>query len=43
MESQPQNLEFKINPKNFHPCKLSYEPKHSEKLKMWIIEYVNIF
>ena len=21
MESQPQNLEFRINPENFHPCK----------------------
>ena len=21
MESQPQNPEFRINPKNFHPCK----------------------
>ena len=20
MESQPQNLEFRINPENFHPC-----------------------
>ena len=20
MESQPQNPEFRINPKNFHPC-----------------------
>ena len=23
MESQPQNPEFRINPENFHPCKLS--------------------
>ena len=21
MESQPQNPEFRIHPKNFHPCK----------------------
>ena len=21
MESQPQNLEFRINPENLHPCK----------------------
>ena len=23
MESQPQNPEFRINPKNFHPCMCS--------------------
>ena len=23
MESQPQNPEFRINPENFHPCKLA--------------------
>ena len=22
MESQPQNTEFRINPENFHPCKV---------------------
>ena len=24
MESQPQNPEFRINPENFHPCKLTF-------------------
>ena len=51
MESRSQNPEFRINPnnfhpcnsENFHPCKLGYEPKHSKKLKMWIIEYVKLF
>ena len=27
MESRPQNPEFRINPKNFHPCKHIFESK----------------
>ena len=29
MESQPQNPEFRINPENFHPCKLVTDLKSS--------------
>ena len=25
MESQPQNPEFRINPENFHPCRLKWK------------------
>ena len=25
MESQPQNLEFRINPENFHPCEKGFK------------------
>ena len=34
MESQPQNLEFRNNPENFHPCKHKIHKKteiHQEK------------
>ena len=30
MESQPQNPEFRINPENFHPCRIC---KHGHLLE----------
>ena len=33
MESQPQNPEFRINPKNFHPC--AYIQKHLSHFFSW--------
>ena len=32
MESQPQNLEFRINPENFHPCTLANNEEQDEML-----------
>ena len=41
MESQPQNLEFRINPENFHPCYchlLSID--YSAYIQMYFGDYV---
>ena len=27
LESQPKNLEFRINPENFHPCKIDQKDR----------------
>ena len=40
MESQPQNLEYRINPENFHPCahcinmygKIRFKGKNTKKV-----------
>ena len=31
MESQPPNPEFRIDPKNFHPCSVNYLPNYPVK------------